>query len=199
MTPATDAPAFASAEAFPFKPGARLGAAALWLLCHYPGAPETNERIDAVRRLYEKTGLPVFVFASALARYTTSVEELLKEELVRCGVRPDDIICSADVEGIGDCLDTVQEAHNVAVAAERLGFSTLIAVSNWLQLFQVSLLLRGRDVSLLYLPTRLRDRRLRYLVARVAIIPLVALGVGRDFFPFRILRRARARIRHWPF
>lgn len=181
-------------------PAARRGrTAALWLLCHYPGSAEATERIAAVRQLYERTGLPVLVFASALARYTRPVEELLKEELVQSGVRAQDIICSADVEGIGDCFDTVQEAHNVAAAAERLGFSMLIGVSNWLQLFQVSLLLRGREVSLLYVPTRLRDRRLWYLVARVAIIPLVAAGVGRDFLLFRVLRRARARIRRWPF
>lgn len=199
MTPTAIAPAVASAEAVTLKRDGRRNPAALWLLCHYPGTPETDERIDAVLKLYEKTRLPVFVFASALAGYTKSVDQLLKEELVRRGVRPDDIICSADVEGIGDCLDTVQEAHNVVTAAERLGFSTLIGVSNWLQLFQVSLLLRGREVSLLYVPTRLRDRRLWYLIARLAIIPLVAAGVGRDFLPFRVLRRARARIRRWPF
>lgn len=199
MMPTADVPASALAGGSTIKPSLRRGPAALWLLCHYPGTPEANERIDAVRKLYEKTGLPVFVFASTLARYTMPVEKLLKEELIRCGVPAEDIICSADVEGTGDCLDTVQEAHNVVDAAERLGFSTLIGVSNWLQLFQVSLLVRGRDVSVLYVATRLRDRRLWYLIGRLAIIPLVAAGVGRDFLLFRALRTARARIRRWPF
>lgn len=172
---------------------------ALWLLCHYPGTPETNERIDAVQQLHETTGLPVFVFASTLARYTKPVEQLLKEQLVQGGVPAADVICSADVAGIGECLDTVQEAHNVVTAAERLGFSTLIAVSNRLQLCQVSLLVRHRRLSVHYVATPLRDRRLWYLAARLAIIPLVAAGVRRDFLPFRLLRRARARLRHWPF
>lgn len=191
----TEAPAAASGRSAP----SGTDNAAIWFVCHYPETGEADERAAAVRALHESLGLPIWLFGTCLARYERSVEVMLKEKLVQLGIRPQAIFCSGDLEGIGDCLDTIQEARKVVGVARQTGLTLLFCVSNSLQLLQVYFLVRKEPIRIVYVPTRLRDWRLWYLGARIALIPMAILGIRDDSLVFRLLRRARASLRRWPF
>jgi len=171
---------------------------AIWLLCHYPDTAETNERVDKAVAQHRETGCPIWLYGSNSARYPESVERLIKQKLLRKGLRPDVILCSSDL-GATPSLDTVQEAHNVAAEANRRGIRKLICVSNRLQLLQVRALLRNEPISFVWVATPLRDWRWWYVLGRILLIPLAFIGIGRQFAPLVFIRWARARLEMWPF
>ena len=148
-------------------------------------------------------GLPIWLFGSVSAQYPESVEGLLRRKLLAEGVpgectqgaRP----ASADRRDASESLDTVQEAANVLTAARHDGVTTLVCVSNRLQLLQIRGLLRRAPVRLVFAPVPLRDLRWWYVLARLALIPLAFAGAGPRFWPLVLLRRARARRATWRF
>jgi uncharacterized SAM-binding protein YcdF (DUF218 family) len=175
-------------------PGAR---AAIWLLCTYPETAEADERVRAAARLHRALGLPIWLFGSRSAQYPTPVETTLRAKLVAAGVPRQAVACSSDLTA-AVTLDTSQEAVNVAATARARGIDTLVCVSNRLQLLQVRALLRGAGLTLVLVPTPLRDRRWWYVTFRLLLIPLAALGLGHRFLPLVLLRHARARLARWP-
>jgi uncharacterized SAM-binding protein YcdF (DUF218 family) len=175
------------------------GKAVIWLLCHYPGTPEADERVQAAASVYFQSRLPIWLYGSSSARYPDSVERLLKHKLAARGVPSDAVICSDDVPGTPPSLDTVQEAINVATTARATGIKTLICISNRLQLLQVKALLRREPLTLVEIPTPLRDWRWWYVMSRLALVPLAFMGVGRQFLPLTFVRWARANFSFWPF
>lgn len=175
------------------------GSAAIWLLCHYPDTPEADERIQKATQIHKQWGLPIWLYGSSSARYPESVERLLKKQLVRCGVAPGVVVCSGDTPGSPLSLDTVQEAMNVAADAKRKGVQSLVCISNGLQLLQVKELLRREPLEFFWVSTRLRDWRWWYVMGRLLLIPLAYVGIGRQFLPLVLIRRARAKLAAWPF
>ncbi len=173
--------------------------AVVWLLCHYPDTEEADERVRAACSLYRALGLPFWLFGTATARYQISVERLLKEKLVAAGIPAERVVCSSDRQERYTSLDTVQEAYNAAAAAFRDGITTLVCVSNRLQLLQVRCLLKSTSLRLVLVPTRLRDWRWWYVAARLLLIPLAFMGVGPQFAPLVFVRWARSRMAKWPF
>jgi hypothetical protein len=174
-------------------------AAAIWLVCHYPDHAEADERVQAAAELHRVLRLPIWLFGSASARYPESVEGLLRKKLLAEGIPAAAVMCSADRGDSSETLDTAQEAVNVLAAAQRDGITTLVCVSNRLQLLQVRGLLRKAPVRLVLAPVPLRDRRWWYVLARLALIPLAFAGAGHRFWPLVLLRRARARLVTWRF
>jgi hypothetical protein len=171
----------------------------IWLVCHYPETAEIDERIETACRLHDRIGAPIWIFGTHLARYESSVEQLIKDKVMARGVDPGAIVCSADLGDVGDCLDTVQEAHAIVRAARANHVTQLFAVSNALQLTQIRFLLQRDGLMVTYVPSRWVDRRPWYVLARLVVIPLAWAGVPRDFVLFRLLRRARATLAWWPF
>lgn len=172
--------------------------AVLWLLGHYPNTPETDERVAKALALHRELGLPIWLFGSRMACFPETTEQLMKDQLLKQGVRPEAIICSADIAGSSESLDTVQEAFNVAAAARREGVQTLVCVSNRLHLWQVKALLRQEPLTFVYVPTPLREWRWWYILARLLLIPLAFAGIGKQFVALNFLRRARAAWAWWP-
>lgn len=173
--------------------------AVIWLLTHWPETPETDERVKRAVSVHERWGCEIWVYASSSAPYPQSVERLIKDKLVRRGVRPEAIVCSADLPEVGPSLDTVQEAFNVASQAKKRGVKTLLCISNRLQLLQVRALLRKEPLSFVWMPTRLRDWRWWYVSGRMLLIPLAFLGIGPRFAPLMFIRWARSTFAKWPF
>lgn len=173
--------------------------AAIWLLCHYPDHPETDERVDVAARLAQERGWPIWLCGSYAARYAAPIERLVREKLRRRGVPSDAIRCLSEDAPEALAMDTVQEAFSVAAAAREQGVRTLACVSNRLQLWQVRALLRREPLTFVWVPTRLRDRRWWYIGSRLLLIPLAALGVGPRFAPLVAVRWARRRVAAWPF
>jgi uncharacterized SAM-binding protein YcdF (DUF218 family) len=134
-----------------------------------------------------------------MAYYPSPTEQLIKTQLLERGVDTERIICSGEMKDISESLDTVQETFNVLRAARRQGITTIICVSNRLQLLQVKGLLRGEPVTMVYIPTALRDWRPWYIAARLVLIPLAFAGIDSGFAPLRLLRQARAKLARWPF
>jgi hypothetical protein len=172
---------------------------AIWLLCHYPETREADERIKAAAAMHRDTGLPIWLSGTSSARYPASVEHLFKEQLLAAGVPEAAVRCSHELGIVSPSLDTVQEAENVSAVAGREGVTTLIGVSNRLQLLQVRGLFRGKPVRLVAAPVPLRDWRWWYVAVRLLLIPLAFLGIGRRFPPLMLVRRARASLASWPF
>jgi len=181
--------------------GDRAGrpSAVIWLVCHYPDHAEADERVRAAAELQRVLGLPIWLFGSVSAQYPESVEGLLRQKLLAAGVPSVAVLCSADRRDASESLDTVQEAANVLTAARHDGITTLVCVSNRLQLLQIRGLLRKAPVRLVFAPVPLRDRRWWYVLARLALIPLAFAGAGPRFWPLVLLRRARARRATWRF
>jgi hypothetical protein len=173
--------------------------AVIWLVCHYPDHPEADERVRAAAELQRVLGLPIWLFGSASARYPQSVEGLLRQKLLAAGVPSVAVLCSADRRDASESLDTAQEAANVLTAARHDGITTLVCVSNRLQLLQIRGLLRKARVRLVFAPVPLRDRRWWYVLGRLALIPLAFAGAQHRFWPLILLRRARARRTTWRF
>jgi hypothetical protein len=169
----------------------------LWLVCHYPETPETDERVAVTHSLQKELGIPVWLFGSRLACQQAATEDLIKAKLLTRGVSPDAIVCSGDMGHIPESFDTVQETLHVLAAAKARGIETIICISNRLQLWQVRGLARDQSVRLVYYPTALREWRWWYLLARCTLIPLAFLGVGRRFPVLEFIRRARARWQKW--
>jgi hypothetical protein len=178
--------------------GAGSGAV-IWLVCHYPDHPEADERAQSAAELHRALGLPIWLFGSVSAQYPEGVERLLKKKLVAYGIPPDAVLCSGDRAEGSESLDTAQEAANVLAAARHDRVTTLVCVSNRLQLLQIRGLLRKASVRLVLAPVPLRDRRWWYVLARLALIPVAYLGAGHRFWPLVLLRRARARLGAWRF
>src|SRR5439155_22916007 len=122
--------------------------AVIWLVCHYPDHAEADERVRAAAELYRALRLPIWLFGSASTRYPETVERLLKEKLLAEGVPSGAVMCSADREDGSETLDTAQEAVNVLAAARHDSVTTLICVSNRLQLLQIRALLRKARIRL---------------------------------------------------
>lgn len=173
--------------------------AVIWLICHYPDHPEADERVRAAAQLHRSLSLPIWLFGSTSAQYPQSVERVLKEKVVGRGVPPEAVLCSGELEDPPVSLDTAQEAGNVVAAARREGVTTLVCVSNRLQLLQVRGLLRKVPLRLIFAPVPLRDCRWWYVLARLLLIPVAFAGIGANFPPLVLLRTARARLAAWPF
>ncbi len=173
--------------------------AVIWLLCHYPNTEEADERVRVASALHRAIGLPIWIFGSATARYPASVESLLKKKLLEAGIPPEAVVCSADQGDVLDSLDTVQEIANVFEMVSRRGVTTLICVSNRLQLLQVRGFLRNKSIQLVFVPSQLREWRCWYVMGRLILIPLAFLGIGRRFPLLVLVRRARAKLAAWPF
>lgn len=109
---------------------AAKGRAVLWLLCHYPETRETEERGAQAHALHEQLGILIWLFGSRMACYPLHTEQLIKTELLKRGIKEEGIVCSAEIEGIKESFDTVQEAFNVITAAKRQGITTIVCVSN---------------------------------------------------------------------
>lgn len=172
--------------------------AVIWLLCHYPDVDETDERVKKAVQLQRELGVPVWLYGSSSARYPASVERLIKQKLIARGIKPDAVLCSADLVAERS-LDTVQEAHNVVAEAKRQNVQTIFCVSNKLQLLQVRALLRREPLNFVWIATRLRDRRWWYVIGRLVLIPLAYLGMGNRFAPLVFVRWARVNLAAWPF
>jgi uncharacterized SAM-binding protein YcdF (DUF218 family) len=173
------------------------GAAVIWLLGHYPNTPETDERVAKACTIHFELGFPIWIFGSRMACFPDTTEQLIKEQLVKQGVKPEFVVCSVDTNIRSESLDTVQEAFNVAAAARYRGVETLICVTNWLQLCQIRALLRRERLSLVPATTRLRDWRWWYILARIFLIPLAFGGRGKSFIVLKLVRNARARWQWW--
>jgi uncharacterized SAM-binding protein YcdF (DUF218 family) len=132
-----------------------------------------------------------------MACFPDTTEQLIKEQLVKQGVKPELAVCSVDMNINGESLDTVQETFNIAAAAKFRGVETLICVTNWLQLYQIRALLRGERLSLVPATTRLRDWRWWYILARLLLIPLAFAGRGKSFIVLNVVRKARAQWSWW--
>ena len=171
----------------------------IWLLCHYPDTAEAEERVAKAAALHQELGAPIWLYGSSSARYPASVEQLLKQKLIRQGVVPQAITCSGELSGDRLSLDTVQEAKNVALDAKAKGVSRLVCVSNRLQLLQVRGLLWQEPLSFVWIVTPLRDRRWWYVLGRLFLIPLAYVGIGPRFAPLVFVRWARAKVAAWPF
>lgn len=124
----------------------QIAPSVIWLLCHYPDTVEADERVAKVAALHRKSGDSIWLYGSNCARYPESIEQFIKQKLLREGIVPDAILCSSDF-GSAPSLDTVQEAYNVAAKANRQGVRMLFCISNRLQLLQVRALLRDEPFS----------------------------------------------------
>lgn len=171
----------------------------IWLLCHYPDTEECDERVRAAARLQRSLGVPIWVFGSVSAQYPESVERMIKAKLLNEGTAEEMVVCSTDRADPTASLDTFQEAVNIMTAAEHDGVLRIYAVSNRLQLWQVRGLFRGKPFRLTPVPTPLRDRRWWYVTARVLLIPLAFLGIGKRFPLLVLTRWARGRLSWYPF
>lgn len=175
------------------------GQTILWMLCHYPETTEASERVAMAKALNQRWRLPIWLFGSRMACYPLPTEQLLKAQLVQEGVPSEDILCSEDFAGTPESHDTVQEAMNVAAAAKQRQITTIICISNRLQLWQLRGLLRNEPLRLIYVSTTLKEWRCWYVTGRFILIPLAFAGIGPRFTPLGLLRRARAELEHWPF
>lgn len=175
------------------------GGAVIWLLCHYPDTEECDERVQAAARLQGSLGVPIWVFGSVSAQYPEAVERMIKTKLLRAGIPESMVTCSADRRDLSLSLDTFQEAMNIVTAARNDGVSRIYAVSNRLQLWQVRGLLRPHPFHVVLVPTPLRDRRWWYVAARLLLIPLAFLGIGKRFPLLVVTRWARGRLSWYPF
>ena len=179
-------------------PATGADATIIWLLAHFPQTEEATVRIGAAATLHRRTGLPIWIFGSRSAQFPDSVEAQFRARLVACGVPDEAIRCSVDLTD-ALTLATAQEAMNVASVAGTRGVTTLLCVSNRLQLLQVRGLLRRSPLRLVMAPVPLRDHRWWYVLGRLLLIPIAFLGVGPRFTPLVLLRRARASWSAWPF
>jgi hypothetical protein len=180
---------------------ARPESAVIWLLCHYPDNAEMDERVAKALEIQQELGLTIWLVGTASAKYPASVEKMIKLDLMKKGAAPGKILCSSELE-ISESLDTIQEITNVFDTAVKKNIETVLCVSNPLQLMQVYGFSRKTtkfEGRVIYIPTHLRDWRLWYVSARLALIPFAFLGIGREFPPLKFVRHARARWSLWPF
>lgn len=174
------------------------GPTVIWLLAHFPHTEEARVRIRAAAALQQATGLPIWIFGSRSAQFPDPVECQFRAGLLAAGVASDAVCCSVDLTD-AVTLDTAQEAMNVASVAAARGVTTLVCVSNRLQLLQVRALLRRSPLRLIMVPVPLHDRRWWYVLGRLGLIVVALLGIGPRFTPLVLLRRARASWAAWPF
>ncbi len=169
----------------------------IWMLCHYPEHPETDERAKTAASIHKRLKLPIWLFGSSSARYPESVESLTRKKLVKLGVPASEIFCSSSL-GSAVSMDTVQEMFNVVRTAHAKGIKRIICISNPLQLLQVHGLLRRESIEIIYFPSSLKDWRWWYVSTRLALIPVAFLGMGKEFPPLKLVRYARAKWSYWP-
>jgi hypothetical protein len=175
--------------------------AIIWLMCHYPDTTEMDERIQEAVRVQANLGIPIWIFGTSTAKYPASVEKLVKHKLLKRGTEAAKIVCSSELN-VPESLDTIQETVNIFEHAIENNVTTILCISNSLQLLQVygySCRRFGFSGRVIFIPTRLRDWRPWYVSARMALIPLAFLGVGREFPFLRFVRYARSNWTQWPF
>ena len=175
----------------------RTPEAVVWLLGHYPDTAETDERIQRAVQLHRQWGFRIWLSGGQCARYREPIERAIRAKLITQGIASEAILCVGEWVGNTSAMDTVQEVRQVIQAARDQGVQTLLCVSNRLHLLQVKALLRRESVTCISVCTRLRDGRWWYVSARLVLIPLAWLGVGREFLPLVLIRCLRAKVTWW--
>jgi len=166
---------------------------AIWVLGHFPERRESRERIRMAAQLAKHNPFPLWLFGTASARYPESPEKLMRDQLLEEGVCDSRIFCSSDFNA-PHSFDTVEEMENVFSVAKAHKIENIICISNRLHLLQVRALAKNRGIHLVFLPTRLREWTWWYLTARMGLLSLAYLGIGKGFLPLRWVRHAR---QHW--